>query len=167
MLRGEQVVLRPVQADDGDPLRRIRDTPEVARWWGEEPTRDPAWPLDTEPGEVRYAVLVDGVVAGLIQSYEEDDPEFRHAGMDLFLDASVSGRGVGRDAVRTLARHLLQDCGHHRLVIDPAAANEAAIRCYTAVGFRPVGVMREYWWDPTESRWVDGLLMDLLARELR
>jgi aminoglycoside 6'-N-acetyltransferase len=34
------------------------------------------------------------------------------------------------------------------------------------VGFRPVGVLREYWWDATLGRWVDGLLMDLLAAEL-
>jgi len=27
------------------------------------------------------------------------------------------------------------------VVIDPAADNEAAIRCYPAVGFRPAGVI--------------------------
>jgi aminoglycoside 6'-N-acetyltransferase len=26
---------------------------------------------------------------------------YRHAGMDLFLDPSVHGRGLGEDAVRT------------------------------------------------------------------
>jgi aminoglycoside 6'-N-acetyltransferase len=29
-------------------------------------------------------------------------------------------------------------------VIDPAADNTAAIRCYASVGFRPVRVMRHY-----------------------
>ena len=50
-------------------------------------------------------------------------------------------------------------------MIDPAAHNERAIRCYEKVGFKRVGVMREYWRDP-EGVWRDGLLLDLLADEL-
>ncbi len=51
-------------------------------------------------------------------------------------------------------------------VIDPAADNQPAIRCYTAVGFRPVGIMRRYERNADGSGWHDGLLMDLLADEL-
>jgi aminoglycoside 6'-N-acetyltransferase len=60
--------------------------------------------------------------------------------------------------------------GHHRFTIDPALANERAIRSYAAVGFRPVGAMRAYergrdgaWHD---GAWHDNLVMDLLAEEL-
>jgi aminoglycoside 6'-N-acetyltransferase len=85
--------------------------------------------------------------------------------MDIYIDPSVRGRGVGTDAVRTLARHLFVDHGHHRLVIDPAAHNAAAIRSYRKVGFRPIGIMRRYE-RGTDGTWHDGLLMDLLAEEL-
>ena len=64
-----------------------------------------------------------------------------------------------------LARHLLAERGHHRITIDPAAANTAAIRTYEKVGFRPVGVMRLYEQGP-DGTWHDGLLMELLAGEL-
>lgn len=84
----------------------------------------------------------------------------------FFIDPAVHGRGVGRDAVATLAHHLVSDRGHHRLTIDPAADNEPAIRCYSAVGFRPVGIMRSYERDADGREWHDGLLMDLLAEEL-
>ena len=50
-------------------------------------------------------------------------------------------------------------------MIDPAAGNAAAIRCYGKVGFRPVGLMREYE-RGADGTWHDGLLMDILAREL-
>jgi aminoglycoside 6'-N-acetyltransferase len=50
-------------------------------------------------------------------------------------------------------------------VIDPAADNQAAIHCYSKVGFRPVGVMRNYE-RGMDGTWRDGLLMDLLAGEL-
>ena len=77
----------------------------------------------------------------------------------------MHGRGVGTDAVRTLARHLIVDHGHHRLTIDPAVDNPAAIRAYEKVGFRPVGVMRQHE-RGEDGTWHDSLLMDLLADEL-
>ena len=88
------------------------------------------------------AVEVDGCVVGAIQWSEESDPMYRHAGIDLFVDPAVHGRGIGTTAVRLLCTHLVDDVGHHRLVIDPAVDNAPAIRCYAKVGFRPVGVMR-------------------------
>jgi aminoglycoside 6'-N-acetyltransferase len=118
---------------------------------------------------VCFAVLVDGVdgdVRGMVQYGEEADPDYRHASIDVFLDPAVHGRGVGPDTVRTLARYLIGERGHHRLVIDPAADNAAAIRCYEKVGFRRVGLMRRYERDPDGRGWHDGLLMELLADEL-
>lgn len=60
---------------------------------------------------------------------------------------------------------MIDDRGHHRITIDPAAHNDRAIRCYEKVGFKRVGVMREYWLDADGVR-RDGLLLDLLAAEL-
>ncbi|MGH3756579.1 GNAT family N-acetyltransferase [Actinophytocola sp.] len=164
MLTGEFVVLVPVTESHVRELRRILHTPEVHARWGDADA-EPGWPLD-DPEVVCFAVLVDGVVRGMIQYGEEEDPGYRHASVDVFLDPAVHGRGVGEDTVRTLARYLIEERGHHRLVIDPAADNEAAVRCYTKVGFRPVGVMRRYERDHDGTGWHDGLLMDLLADEL-
>jgi len=163
-LHGDSVVLRPVALADVHELVRIARTPEVESRWGDE-YLDEDWPLD-DPSATVLVVLVDGRVAGMIQYSEENDPKYRHAGIDIFLDPALHGSGHGRDAVRTLALHLVGDLGHHRLVIDPAADNEPAIRSYSAVGFRPVGVMRRYERDADGSGWHDGLLMDLLAEEL-
>jgi hypothetical protein len=43
--------------------------------------------------------------------------------------------------------------------------NAAAIRAYEKVGFRAVGVMRQYERDVDGGGWHDGLLMELLAEE--
>lgn len=67
--------------------------------------------------------------------------------------------------MRTAARYLIDQRGHHRLIIDPGVGNEPAIRAYGKVGFKPVGVMREYQ-IMRDGRRIDSLLMDLLAREL-
>ncbi len=116
-----------------------------------------------DPGA--FCIVDGGEVAGLIQYYEEDEPDYRHAGMDIALRSDHHGRGLGREALVTLARYLIDVRGHHRLVIDPAAANERAIASYRRVGFRPVGIMRRYERGP-DGTWHDGLLMDLLAEEL-
>ncbi|WP_370409884.1 GNAT family N-acetyltransferase [Streptomyces fradiae] len=165
-LQGALVVLRPTTTEDVPALAAIRATPEVrARWrGGEDLEAEIAADLE-DPDSHAFTVRHGQRIVGMIQWYAEDDPDYRHAGIDVFLDPAVHGGGLGTDAVRTLARHLVDDHGHHRLVIDPAADNAAAIRCYEKVGFRPVGVMRRYERGPDET-WHDGLLMDLLAEEL-
>lgn len=164
-LPGERVVLVPVREEHVPELRRILATAEVRLRWRDE-GRSREWPFD-DSSATRFGVLVDRLVRGMIQYAEEEDTDYRHASIDIFLDPAVHGRGLGRDAVATLARYLVHHRRHHRLVIDPAADNQPAIRCYSAVGFQPVGIMRCYERDAEGRGWHDGLLMDLLADELR
>jgi aminoglycoside 6'-N-acetyltransferase len=154
------MVLRPVRPADEPELRRIHSTPEVARWWG---APDEGFPSADDPDVTRLVIEVDGAVAGLIQFSEEPEPRYRHASIDLFLDPAVHGRGLGTEAVRRVARHLIDERGHHRVTIDPAVANTAAVRAYEKAGFRAVGVMRRYERDADGPEWHDGLLMELLA----
>jgi aminoglycoside 6'-N-acetyltransferase len=165
-LYGQQVTLRPVAHGDVPELARIRATPQVHRRWrgGDDMMAAIAEDL-AEPDVETFVIELAGRVVGAIQWGEEVEPDYRHANMDIYVDPAVHGRGVGTEAIRTLARHLIAEHGHHRLVIDPAADNAAAIRSYTKVGFRPVGVMRRYERD-ADGTWHDGLLMDLLADEL-
>jgi len=156
------VVLRPLAAGDEAELRRIHATPDVARWWG---APDEGFPWTDDPEATRLTIEVDGAVAGLIEFSEELEPRYRHATIDLFLDPVLHNRGLGTEAVRSVVRHLIDARGHHRITIDPATANAAAIRTYEKVGFRPVGVMRRYERDIGGGDWHDGLLMELLAGE--
>jgi aminoglycoside 6'-N-acetyltransferase len=152
--------LRPMAPDDAAALRRIRATPEVSRWW-DEPEDD--FPLHDDDESTRLTILVDGAIAGLIQFWEETDAKYRHASIDLFLDPAHHGKGLGSEAVRRVVGHLTQERGHHRVVIDPAVDNHAAIRAYAKAGFQPVGVMRAYERDADGQGWHDGLLMELVV----
>jgi aminoglycoside 6'-N-acetyltransferase len=154
-LRGDIVVLRPLRFDDAAVLRAIHAEPAVAAWWG---SMSDDFPFD-EPESPRFTIWVGDEIAGLIQYGEEDEPDYRHAWIDIFVATAQHGRGVGTDAVKTLARYLVEERGHHRITIDPTVDNTAAIRAYEKAGFERVGVLRLAERSP-EGVWRDALLME-------
>ena len=157
--------MRPGRPKDAERLVRIREEPEVTRRWGADNVEEEVGEgfIGTDEG---FVIEVGGEVVGAIQYGEEEDPMYRHASVDIFLSTSHHGRGLSAEAIRLLASHLFEERGHHRLTIDPAADNAAAIRAYEKVGFRRVGIMRSYERGP-DGVWHDGLLMDMLRDELR
>jgi aminoglycoside 6'-N-acetyltransferase len=163
ILSGPRLTLRPATLDDAAQLTAIRSEPVVAQRWGELGEREIE--DDYVDNDRVLVVEAEGEVIGAIQFDEEEDPMYRHAGIDIFLTAFRHDQGFGSEAVRVLAQHLIEERGHHRLTIDPAADNAAAIRAYEKVGFRRVGVMRSYERGP-DGTWHDGLLMEMLADEL-
>ena len=165
-LRGERLRLRAVAASDVVALTATLSDPAVGHWWPAfDRARVEAESLHPDPDVTIFTIELDGLVVGAIQYTEETEPDFRHASIDLFLDPAVHGRGLGPEAIRLVAAHLIDERGHHRLTIDPAIENEVAIRAYEKVGLRSVGRLRRYQ-RMGDGTWADGLLTDLLAVEL-
>jgi aminoglycoside 6'-N-acetyltransferase len=161
VLRAARLTLRPLSAGDLAALEAILRAPGVREWWG-LPSPDERSGLANDGAA--FAVEAEGELAGWLAFSEENDPDYRHAGLDIVLAPRFQGRGLGPEALRAAIRWLAER-GHHRVTIDPAAANERAIRAYRSVGFRPVGIMRAYERGP-DGAWRDGLLMQLLVAEL-
>ncbi len=157
----ERLVLRPTAEAHLPALHAILQQPGVARWWGvhdEASTRD----VLLDDSETSTWTIFEGrEVVGAIQSHEELTPDYKHAGIDLFIADPAQRRGIGPEAIRRLAAHLIDDRGHHRLVIDPSVRNGAAIAAYERVGFRRIGVMRRY--ERRDGVWGDGLLLELVV----
>ena len=164
VLRGERVELRPLVDDDVEPLAAILAEPGVREWWGsiDSPEKLREDLLDG----IAFAIETQGSLAGWLAVHEENEPDYRHAALDIVLAPAFQDCGLGSEALRTVIRWLIEERGHHRFTIDPAAQNERAIRAYDAVGFRRVGVLRRYE-RGQDGAWRDGLLLDLLADELR
>jgi aminoglycoside 6'-N-acetyltransferase len=159
-LQGERLVLEPLRPEHADQLRALRRTAEVARWWDPAPE---GWPLAADPDLEKFAVTVEGEVAGFIQLWEEPDPSLRHADIDIFLGPAFQDRGFGSEAVQVLVRHLIEERGHHRITLTTSTANERAIRVYEKVGFRRVGVLSKSQRNHATGEWEDELLMEFVV----
>lgn len=159
VLRGDRLTLRPSRAADVDALVAMLAEPAVRRWWRENDHEDVREEL-----HLGLTILLGEAIVGWLLVHEEDEPEYRSVALDIALSERLHGAGYGQEAIRVVLRHCIT-AGHHRFTIDPAVDNVRAINSYAAVGFRPVGVLREQELWP-DGHWGDGLLMDLLAREL-
>lgn len=170
LVHGPRLDLVPVRPEHHARLRELHLAPAVRAWW-----RSPAdaWPANPEAYEHFYAVVLSrpldehpaGAVGGFIQWGEETEPDYRHAGIDLFLDPALHGRGLGTEMLQVLCAHLVDAHGFHRLTIDPEADNAVAVATYRKVGFRDVGILRRAARNEA-GEWRDALLLDLLAEEL-
>ncbi len=163
-LEGKNIRLRPLEVSDLDRLWAIISDPAVSLRWGNE-TRADIDEYLTDPEIEVWAIEKDEQMIGMIQSYEELTPDYKRAGMDISLSGDCQGKGYGPQALSLVAKYLFEQKGHHRLVIDPDADNKPAISAYQKLGFKPVGVMRQYARDVGMKGWHDGLLMDLLRAE--
>jgi aminoglycoside 6'-N-acetyltransferase len=155
----DAITLAPLDVAHVARLRALHGQPGVARWWG---PMEPDFPFD-EPESRRYAIVVDGVVAGLVQHGEESWPDTRHGYIDIFVGDEFANRGIGTEVLRRVIRMLVEEHGHHRITIDPAVENEPAIRSYEKAGFRRVGVVQRAYREPWSGEWRDELLMELVV----
>jgi aminoglycoside 6'-N-acetyltransferase len=161
VLDGERMRLRPPTDADAAPLLAILAEPEVSRWWvGYTAERIQSEILESGHAEI---MEIDGEAAGAIFLYPENDPEYLHVVIHLFLGARWYGQRFGAEALSIVIAHLAS-IGHHRFTLDPNVNNAPAIRSYERLGFRRVGILREYQLRPDGSH-EDGLLMDLVLSD--
>ena len=128
-VQGKRTQLRSATADDVDRLVAWHADPEVARYWDDETFTHDEMRERLERGEVDSWIVEtsDGEPIGYLQVHE--------MGMDMFLVPSARGRGLGPDAARAMAEHLLASGSHARVTVDPYEWNEPAIRSWERAGF--------------------------------
>jgi aminoglycoside 6'-N-acetyltransferase len=158
-LTGPTVHLTTTTGEDGPALHAIHTDPAVSEFWD---LPDEGFPMEDEPETRRLTIRANGEIAGLVQFGEEEEPKYRHAWIDIFVAPSHQGRGVGTEAIRLVIDHLLVERGHHPITIDPAAHNEAAVRCYTKAGFEPTGILHLAERSSDGKSWHDALFMELV-----
>lgn len=159
-LTTDRLTLRPANVEDLPTLIAIITAPGTAEWWGYYEGQE-----DDDELLGGYAIVLDGEIIGWVGFVEENAAKYPSVALDVMLDPAHQAKGYGPEAIRAVIKHFIAK-GHHRFTIDPSTKNVNAIRAYEKVGFKPIGIEREseLFEDGTTG---DGLLMDLLARELK
>lgn len=135
---GSRTVVREATEDDVALLVRWHADPEVARYWDGETFTDDEMRERLGRRDVdSFVVEAEGEPVGYLQAWWEEDEPLR-GGIDMFLVPAARGRGLGPDAARALATHLLRERGWTRVTVDPYAWNDAAIRAWLRAGFERV-----------------------------
>ncbi|MEP6694206.1 MAG: GNAT family protein [Chloroflexota bacterium] len=150
-LRGERVTLRPMTHADAPHLVRWANDPEFAWFqWGRRPGRFPddaaarAWmDVIAENRGVVFAIEHEGRPIGQA-NYRELRPKGKSAEVGIGIgEPALWGKGLGREALGLLVKHLVQDLGVHRVALSVLAYNDRAIASYRAAGFEVEGIERD------------------------
>jgi aminoglycoside 6'-N-acetyltransferase len=153
-IEGELTRLRPAGERDAAMLVAWHADPEVSRYWDDETyTHEQMLAELREELVERWIVQEGGEPVGYIQAWWEAETPLE-GGLDMFLVPAARGRGLGPDAARALATHLLDERGWRQVTVDPYLWNERAIRGWRKAGFEPVEER-----EPDESRPARWLLM--------
>ena len=164
VLRGPRATLRPPSPGEADAMAvAIAGDPIAGPRWSTSVETMRRWLA--EEGLKLLVVEYEEELVGIVDFEEVLEPEYFSAGMDIALLECCVGKGLGVEVLQVLGAWLVDVRGHHRLTIDPAADNVAAVRAYRKVGFEPVGRLRLYELG-ADGEWHDAVLMELLAADL-
>ena len=150
-LRGQRVTLRPMTHADAPHLRRWADEPDFAWFqWGRRPGRftdDEAarrWmDVIAEHRGVVFVIEYEGRPVGQV-NYRDLQPKGQSAEVGIGIgEPGLWGKGLGREALGLLVRHLVDELGVHRVSLSVLAYNDRAIASYRAAGFEVEGVERD------------------------
>jgi RimJ/RimL family protein N-acetyltransferase len=148
-LKGERVTIRPLTRQDlrtmskwpsfDDPLYRLFDWPKRSE------LSDDLWfhQLMRDKSRVYYAV--DNEADMLIGRLSLRDIKKRaSARLGIGFGPQYVGQGYGTEALGLFLRYYFQEMRFERMVLDVAAVNVRAVRCYERCGFKHVDEHYQY-----------------------
>jgi RimJ/RimL family protein N-acetyltransferase len=170
MLKGEKVILRPVERDDLKRLHELRANVDL--WMQASGDWEPV-PLASmerwyekgldEDDKAWFAIEADGKVIGDTGLHHRN----RRNGVTAFgiaiLDPEYLGKGYGRDAINLLLDWAFRIVNYRRVWLETGANNERARRAYLACGFVEEGRLREH--EFSNGVYEDMIVMGILRTE--
>src|SRR5258708_5768474 len=170
MLKGEKVILRPVERDD---LRRMHDLRanvdlvmqangdwqpvplgSMERWFEKGlDDEDKSW----------FVIEADEKVIGDIGLHHRNQRSRVTSFGIAILDPDYVGKGYGREAINLFLDWAFRIVNYRRVWLETGANNERAQRAYKACGFVEEGRLREH--DFSNGVYEDMIVMGLLRTE--
>ena len=179
ILDGDKVRLRQLVDADLPSFIQFLSDPDVNQWLAIPAAGPPAsleeertWfqRVEKDPYEVVFAmetqehILLGNVILHLSATgFRSDSAE-----LGIFIGEKGSwSQGYGTDAVRTLLGYAFGPLGLRRVYLHSDVENHRAHQCFRKCGFRQEGVVKEYRNRWSDSSFVDGVMMSILAHEFK
>lgn len=162
--------IRPVEPADAQALFELRvanreyfrrwepDLGDPERWYTLESVE--AWVTDDQH---RFAILDDGVVAGMVSITGVERGAFESGMVSYFVEEQRSRRGLATAAVAEVTQLAFGELDLHRLEAGTATTNIASQRVLERNRFTRVGLMRSHL--RLQGAWVDHYLWERLAED--
>jgi RimJ/RimL family protein N-acetyltransferase len=169
MLRGDRIMLRPIEPEHLPNYVRWFADPEVLTYFGPyrpmNAAAEQAWfeAQNKDQSVVNFACEFEGRHIGGCGLIRINHPQ-QNAEVGLFIgEKALWGQGLGKDMLRTIVSYGFDYLNLHRIYLRVFAGNERAIHAYEEVGFVHEGRFREAEW--RHGRWHDMLFMSILRHE--
>jgi RimJ/RimL family protein N-acetyltransferase len=172
MLKGDRVVLRPIQRADLPRLWELVDDFEVAVLGSPGPVvptslseleanfdRDLA---QSRKDRAYFGIEVDDELIGEAGLHQIDHFN-RSCELGIAIGREHWGKGFGQDAARTLVDYAFEHLNMNRIGLYTLAEDPRAVGAYRKAGFVEEGRIRQHAW--VRGRYEDELVMSVLREE--
>jgi ribosomal-protein-alanine N-acetyltransferase len=148
ILETERLLLRPLSADEADPLHRISNEPKVRLYlWDDKPVSEATIKSLISQSDRMFSTEEVGVF-GVQMRASEDLVGFcgfvRLAGMEetelwYELTQEVWGRGLATEAAWACVRYAFEEVGMERVIAGADEPNTASLRVIEKLGMKFLG----------------------------
>src|SRR5690606_18425576 len=153
-LKGEHIFLRALEPEDLDFLYQLENDPQV---WEISGTTAPysKYVLQKylenshkdiyEVKQLRLGICnLEEKVVGLIDLFDFDPKNLR-TGMGIVVSDEMNrNRGMGSEAIKLLSDYVFSILGLRQIYVNVLEENKASIRLFTKLGFKEVGVKKDW-----------------------
>jgi RimJ/RimL family protein N-acetyltransferase len=170
-LYGERVTIRPLRKIDldvmstwkpfGDPLYRLFD------WPHRSPRENEIWFTHLIGDKTRVYYAVENEYRDLIGRVSLRDISDWSSRLGIGFGKHYVGHGYGTESLRVFLPYYFRDLGFEQIVLDVAAINRRAIRCYERCGFKYVGSHYVYAGTSDDIAFLEGVEYQHLRRFFR
>jgi len=169
-LKGENIYLRALEPEDLDFIHVIENDESI---WEISNTQTPysKFLIKQYLEQAHKDIFEVKQLRLVISSYEEEslglidifDFDFKNsrAGIGVLLkELDNRGRGYGSEALKLLKNYSFSHLGLHQLYCNISEDNQASIKLFTNLGFKPIGLKKE--WNYINGSFKDEYLYQLI-----
>ena len=169
----DKIAMRPIEADDLEDMRRLRNdqstwqflsdatliSSEMQSRWFDNNSRS----LDDR----YYAIILPNEDNRFIGIIRTDEIDYKNRSIRIGLDIvpEERGKGYGTLGFQMMLRYFFDYHSFHRLWLCVLENNEIAKRLYKSAGFTEEGRLRQAIW--RDGGWKDYLVLSILEQEYK